>query len=153
MNTKLLPVCCLLICIVGGCFAKNDDHFSGIGNDYFFTSFTLVKLSGGKFTLNSRELESLERVWINSQIADEINICNTIGRTGTQLKYEFILDDGFIAKFDASYGSVNGRSYLNIQLLGDGGGFPGDVYWELVELEDIFSGDRLEEFDQWVEAE
>jgi len=103
--------------------------------------------------LNRSELESLERVWFKAQIANEINICNMVNRTGAQMKYEFVLDDGFVAQFDASYGSVDERAYLNIELLGDGGGFPGDVYWELVAVDDIFSEERLAEFDLWVEAE
>jgi len=153
MNTRLLLACCLLICLVSGCFSSNDDHYSRIGSDYFFTNFTLAKPTGGTFALNRSELESLERVWFKAQIANEINICNMVNRTGAQMKYEFVLDDGFVAQFDASYGSVDERAYLNIELLGDGGGFPGDVYWELVAVDDIFSEERLAEFDLWVEAE
>ena len=84
-------------------------------------------------------------MWNNTQIPDEINICNTIGRNGTQLKYEYVLDDGFTMKFDAGFGSVDGIDYLDVQLLGNGGGFPGDVYWELIVVDSVFSGGRLAE--------
>ena len=36
-----------------------------------------------------------------------------------------VLNDGFVMGFDASYGTVNGKAYLKVDLLGDGGGFAG----------------------------
>lgn len=64
-----------------------------------------------------------------------------------------VLNDGFVMGFDASYGTVNGKAYLKVDLLGDGGGFAGDVYWELVDVGNLFSEDRIAEFEEWLEVE
>ena len=140
----------LLLVAATGCGLGNEAHNSGIGRQYSFTSFTLTNSIGATFSLNEKELRSLESVWNNAQIADEINICNQIGRNGTQLTYEYVLNDGFRMEFTASFGTVKGNSYLNIELLGNGGGFPGDVYWELVAADNLFSGVRLVELQKWI---
>ena len=143
--------CCLPA--VGGCGPGNDDHNFGIGKRYTFTEFTLANSLGGTFSLSQDELSSLERSWNKSVIADEINICGTVGRTGVPLKYKYVLNDGFVVEFGASYGTVNGKAYLKVDLLGDGGGFAGDVYWELVDVGNLFSEDRIAEFEEWLEVE
>ena len=145
LNLRLTFLLVPLLLAFSGCGPGNEAHNSGIGRKYSFTKFTLTNSTGKSFSLNQKELRSLERVWNNTQIPDEINICNTIGRNGTQLKYEYVLDDGFTMKFDAGFGSVDGIDYLDVQLLGNGGGFPGDVYWELIVVDSVFSGGRLAE--------
>ena len=146
MNHLILRLSFFLLLSLGvlsGCGPGNEAHNSGIGRKYTFTKFTLTNSTGKSFSLNQKEMKSLERVWNNTHIPDEINICNTIGRNGTKLKYDYALDDGFTMKFDADFGTVDGIDYLDIQLLGNGGGFPGDVYWELVVVDNVFSPERL----------
>ena len=145
-NSSLL-LALLVFCTLCGCGPGNEAHNSGIGREYSFAKFILTNAAGTTFSLNDDELRSLESVWSNTQIVDEINICNTLGRTGIQLKYEYVLDDGFVMNFDASYGTVNGRAFLNVELLGNGCGFPGDVYWKLVPIDSVFSNERTEELE------
>ena len=61
-----------------------------------------------------------------------------------------MLNDGFKSSFDARYGVVNGQAYLRIDVVGNDGGFPADVYTNLVAVDAIFSPERLTVFRRWL---
>ena len=141
----------LLLCLVVGCANYNDEHNFGIGQQYTFERFTLEDSTGAKFSLTDEELASLELAWNNSTVVDAINVSNTLQGLGVKLKYEYTLNDGFESAFTALYGSVNNQAYLRIDVVGNGGGFPADVYTNLVPIDTILAPKRLKEFDAWVE--
>ena len=65
-------------------------------------------------------------------------------QTGTGVDYQLVLSDGFSTEFQGQVLKIGETTFLCLGLLGDGGGFPGDVISHVLELDDALNGDRLE---------
>ena len=146
MNPKIaalrsigFAIACLYIL---GCGSDNEDHIFDIGGRYGIDALTLKFPSGGTFSFSEVELYLLDNAWDYKNAS--VDLINDVSR-GAPLTYHIKLSDGFEMEFDGSIREVDGKHFLYLSMLGDGGGFSGDVISHLSQLDDVLDDDRIEQ--------
>ena len=144
-NATNVTVLCLILTtslLSLGCGSANEAHLFHIGTRFSLTKFTLTFPGGKSFIFNQAELENLDAAWDSCNV--DVNTINQIMQTGTGVDYQLVLSDGFSTEFQGQVLKIGETTFLCLGLLGDGGGFPGDVISHVLELDDALNGDRLE---------
>ena len=129
--------------VIVGCAPVNDDHIFQIGGKYSLEEFTLTFPTGTIFSFDESERAELDRIWALGNV--DFDTVSTIGRTGSRFKYKLALSDGFVTEFDGRILTIDGIHYLHLSLLGDVGGFPGDVIPHVLRLDGAISAARITE--------
>lgn len=144
MNAYTFKLLIIFICLaVAGCGPSNEDHIYEIGKKYTLTTLTLTFNNGSTFRFTQTELDALTDDWFMGNA--DIQTINNIMQNGMPLDYQFELSDGFEMAFDGNLLEINGTHYLYLALLGDGGGFTGDVISHALRLDPVLDTNRLEE--------
>lgn len=144
MNLRQKLILAVASCLLAaGCIANNENHLFEIGTQYKLTEFTLSFPAGNTFSFASAELDELNRSWNSANVG--INTINAIMQKGAPLNYHLTLSDGFKTEFNGAILKTNGTCYLCLCLLGDAGGFPGDVIPHVIQLEAVLNDKRLNE--------
>ena len=146
MNTIRLrnQIWLLFGCIaMAGCGPTNEDHVFGVGKSFTLTKFKLIFATGNSYSFSKAELEQLEQAWSFGNVG--VDTTNDIMHNGTRIDYQFALSDGFETAFNGSILKIDGDHYLYLALLGNGGGFPGDVISHVIKLDDVLDDARINE--------
>ena len=136
----------LSLLFIVGCKSNHEQHNSGIGRSYTFTSFNLISSSGAVFSFTAGEMRALEKVWSPPIMPGSFAISNSLMASSPKLNYSFVLNDGYTTEtLDAYLGVLSGTDCLGLTLQADGGGFTADVYNRFVPLSSVFSPARRSE--------
>ena len=145
MNTIQFPrlfLSAILLFAVAGCGPVNEDHFAEIGGAYSLEKFTLTFNGGKLYSFNETEREALAQEWNNGNVP--FASINNIVQKGTPLKYHIVFSDQYETGFDGSIATIGGSHYLYLGLLGDAGGFPGDVIPHVIKLDDVMEDEAID---------
>lgn len=145
MNSKSLKLAwIILICMaVAGCGPSNEDHIYEIGKKHSLTKFTMDFGNGRVFTFTPTELSALESAWHSTGVDFQTEVY--IDQNGTPFEYQLLLSDGFEMNYEGDFLKLQSVHCLHLLFEGDGGGFPGDVYSGVLQLDNVLDVDRLEE--------
>jgi hypothetical protein len=153
MNQIQLAITSLLVFSFAGCKSNHEQHNTGIGRTYTFTSFNLISPTGAVFALSAGEMRELEKVWSRPLIPGSSAITNRLIASSPKLRYSFVLNDGYTTEtLEAFLGTLSGVDCLGVLLQGDGGGFTGDVHDKFVPITSVFSTARRSELESSIGA-